>query len=80
MNVKHIAATLAILGSASFSLAGCNKAKEGTEVPAADGAEKKEGSCGEKKDGSCGGEKTEGDAAAAPAEGEGEAAAEPAAE
>ena len=37
MNVKHIAATLAILGSASFSLAGCNKAKEGTEVPAADG-------------------------------------------
>ena len=25
MNVKHIAATLAILGSASFSLAGCNK-------------------------------------------------------
>lgn len=76
MNVKHIAATLAILGSASFSLAGCNKGKEGTEVPAADGAEKKEGSCGEKKDGSCGA-KPEGDAAA-PAEGD--AAAEPAAE
>jgi hypothetical protein len=77
MNVKHIAATLAILGSASFSLAGCNKAKEGTEVPAADGGAKKEGSCGEKKDGSCGGDK-----AAAPAEGEGDAAApaEPAAE
>ena len=73
MNVKHIAATLAILGSASFSLAGCNKAKEGTEVPAADGGAKKEGSCGEKKDGSCGGDK-----AAAPAEGD--AAAEPAAE
>jgi len=74
MNVKHIAATLAILGSASFSLAGCNKAKEGTEVPAADGGAKKEGSCGEKKDGSCGGDK-----AAAPAEGEA-APAEPAAE
>ena len=74
MNVKHIAATLAILGSASFSLAGCNKAKEGTEVPAADaGGEKKEGSCGEKKDGSCGA-KPEGDAAAPPA---GDAAAEP---
>ncbi len=74
MNVKHIAATLAILGSASFSLAGCNKSKEGTEVPAADGAgEKKEGSCGEKKDGSCGA-KPEGDAAAD------DAAAEPAAE
>jgi len=74
MNVKHIAATLAILGSASFSLAGCNKAKEGTEVPAADGA-KKEGSCGgEKKEGSCGGDK-----AAAPAEGEA-APGEPAAE
>lgn len=77
MNVKHIAATLAILGSASFSLAGCNKSKESTEVPAADAAgEKKEGSCGENKDGSCGGTKTEGDAAA-PA---GDAAAEPAAE
>ncbi len=71
MNVKHIAATLAILGSASFSLAGCNKSKEGTEVPAADaGADKKEGSCGENKDGSCGA-KPEGDAA-------GDAAAEPA--
>jgi hypothetical protein len=76
MNVKHIAATLAILGSASFALTGCNKAKEGTEVPAADGGAKKEGSCGEKKDGSCGGDK-----AAAPAEGEAPAApAEPAAE
>ncbi len=77
MNVKHIAATLAILGSASFSLAGCNKAKEGTEVPAADGGGTKEGSCGEKKDGSCGA-KPEGDAAA-PAEGDAAAEA-PAAE
>ena len=66
MNVKNIAATLAILGSASFSLVACNKSKEGTEVPAADAAEKKEGSCGENKDGSCGA-KPEGDAAAEPA-------------
>jgi len=60
MNVKHIAATLAILGSASFTLTGCKK--DSTEVPAADGA-KKEGSCGANKDGSCGAKK-EGDAAA----------------
>ena len=77
MNVKHIAATLAILGSASFSLAGCNKGKEGTELPAADGAEKKENSCGgEKKESSCGA-KPEDETAPA----EGDAAAEaPAAE
>ena len=74
MNVKHIAATLAILGSASFSLAGCNKSKEGTEVPTGDAVEKKEGSCGEKKDGSCGA-KPEGDAAGDAAAGD--AAAEP---
>jgi hypothetical protein len=76
MNVKHIAATLAILGSASFSLAGCNKSKEGTEVPVAEpAAEKKEGSCGENKDGSCSA-KPEGDAAAGDAAA-GDAAAEP---
>jgi hypothetical protein len=77
MNVKHIAATLAILGSASFSLAGCNKGKEVTEVPAADGGGTKEGGCGgEKKENSCGA-KPEGEAAPA----EGDAAAEaPAAE
>lgn len=76
MNVKHIAATLAILGSASFTLTGCKKNAEGTEVPA-EGEKKAEGSCGankdgscngEKKEGSCSGEKTEGDAAA-PADG-----------
>ena len=54
MNVKHIAATLAILGSASFTLTGCKK--DSTEVPAGDGAAK-EGSCGANKDGSCGGDK-----------------------
>jgi len=52
MNVKHIAATLAILGSTSFALVGCKK--EGTETPAGDTAKPADGSCGEKKDGSCG--------------------------
>jgi len=55
MNIKHIAATLAILGSASFTMTGC-KDKGSTEVPGGD-EKKAEGSCGEKKDGSCGGEK-----------------------
>jgi hypothetical protein len=79
MNIKHIAATLAILGSATFTLTGCKK--EGTEVPA--GEEKKaEGSCGEKKDGSCSGEKKEGSCSGekAPAEGGGDAPAEAPAE
>jgi hypothetical protein len=58
MNVKHIAATLAILGSSSFALVGCNKNKEGTETPASDGAKPGEGSCGgDKKEGNCGGAK-----------------------
>ncbi len=56
MNVKHIAATLAILGSASFSLTACGKKNEGTEVPGGDAA-KPEGSCGANKDGSCSGDK-----------------------
>lgn len=59
MNIKHIAATLAILGSASFTMTGC-KDKGGTEVPGGDDVKKPEGSCGEKKDGSCSGEKKEG--------------------
>ena len=42
MNVKHIAATLAILGSASFAMTGCKKSAEGTEVPA-EGEKKAEG-------------------------------------
>ena len=87
MNVKHIAATLAILGSSSFALVGCNKNKEGTETPAADGAGK-EGSCGSEQNGSCSGAKDApgGDAPAdAPggdppaAEGDAPAAAPPAA-
>lgn len=64
MNVKHIAATLAILGSASFALTGCKKAAEGTEVPA-EGEKKAEGSCKGGAEGNCSGNKE-----AAPADGE----------
>jgi uncharacterized low-complexity protein len=72
MNIKHIAATLAILGSASFTMTGCKK--EGTEVPAGD-EKKAEGSCGEKKDGACSGEKKEGSCSGEKKEGaEGDAA------
>lgn len=64
MNLKHIAATLAILGSASFTMTGCKKSGEGTETPDGGGDKAKEGSCGgAKKDGaegSCGGAKGEG--------------------
>ncbi len=65
MNIKHIAATLALLGTASFAVTGCGKkGGEGTEVPA-EGGDKAdgEGSCsGEKADGegSCSGEGGEG--------------------
>ena len=65
MNVKHIAATLAILGSASFALTGCKKAAEGTEVPA-EGEKKAEGSC---KGAAEGGEKPADAPAEAPAAG-----------
>ncbi len=87
MNVKHIAATLALLGSSTFALAGCKK--EGTEAPAGDTA-KPEGSCGAAKDGSCSGAKDApggdapadaagGDAPADAAGGDAPAAAPPAA-
>lgn len=66
MNVKHIAATLAILGSASFAVTGCKKNAEGTEVPAAEGEKKADGSCGAKGDGSCGA-KGDGSCSAKPA-------------
>ncbi len=60
-NFKHIAATLALLGSASFAVTGCGDKKDGTEVPGGDSAvEKAEGSCsgdsGDKAEGSCSGE------------------------
>ena len=79
MNIKHIAATLALLGTASFAVTGCGKkGGEGTEVPA-EGGDKAdgEGSCsGEKADGegSCSGEA--GGEEAGGEEGGGEEAAE----
>lgn len=79
-NFKHIAATLALLGSASFAVTGCgDKKPEGTEVPGGDSAvEKADGSCGgEKAEGSCSGDKAEGSCSGeAAAEGGEEAAAE----
>ena len=64
LNIKEIAATLAILGSGSLMTAGCEKDAPATETPG--GAEAApaagaEGSCGEgKTEGSCGEGKTEG--------------------
>lgn len=58
-NFKHIAATLAILGSASFAVTSCKK--ESTEAPGGSGASGEKSCGGEKKCGgekSCGGEKT----------------------
>ncbi len=75
MNIKDIAATLAILGSGALAMTGCGKDKPATEVPAGDEAAaptgEGEAKCGEGHagEGHCG------DEAAAPA-GEGEAAPE----
>jgi hypothetical protein len=77
-DLKHIAATLAVLGTAAFSLTACKK--DSTEAPGG-GAAAGEKSCGGAN--GCGGhkagdkaegDKTEGDKAAgeAPAEGAGE--------
>ena len=38
MNIKDIAATLAILGSGALAMTGCGKDKPATEVPAGDEA------------------------------------------
>jgi predicted small lipoprotein YifL len=73
-NLKHIAATLALLGTASFTVAGCGD-KKPTEVPgdaahaegegSCSGADKAEGSCsGDKAEGSCSGEAAAPDEAA----------------
>jgi uncharacterized low-complexity protein len=59
VNLKQIAATLAVLGTSAFMVSGCNKDKPATENPT-DAAEKAgEGSCGAEKggEGSCGAEK-----------------------
>lgn len=74
MNIKDIAATLAILGSGAL-MTGCGKDKPATEVPAGDEAAPTDGaeakcSADHKEDGHCG------DDAAAPAEGEAAAGAE----
>jgi hypothetical protein len=73
MNIKDIAATLAILGSGAL-MTGCGKDKPATEVPAGDEAAPTDGA-----EAKCSADHTEeghcGDDAAAPAEGgaEGEA-------
>ena len=71
LNIKEIATTLAILGSGALVLGGCNKDKQATEQPAAEGEKAAEGSCGEKKDGeaSCGEKKAEGSCGEKAAEG-----------
>lgn len=68
MNIKDIAATLAILGSGAL-MTGCGKDKPATEVPAGDEAAPTDGAeakcaAGHTEEGHCG------DEAAAPAEGE----------
>ena len=62
MNLKDIAATLAILGSGALAMTGCGKDKPATEVPAGDeaaptdaGAEAK-CSAGHTDEGHCGDE------------------------
>jgi len=67
LKIKDIAATLAILGTGTLVVTGCNKDKQTTEQPGGAGAaedpaagaeaggEKAEGSCG--GEGGCGGEK-----------------------
>ena len=76
MDLKSIATTLAILGTGTLSLAGCEKDMPATETPAAPSADSAaEGSCGaDKAEGSCGGDKAEGEGSCGgdKAEGEGE--------
>jgi hypothetical protein len=71
LNIKEIAATLALLGSGSLMVTGCEKDAPATETPGGDaaapatpdagGETKAEGSCGEgKTEGSCGEKKAEG--------------------
>jgi len=77
MNIKDIAATLAILGSGALAMTGCGDKKPATEVPGGDeaapptdgGAEAK-CSAGHTEEGHCGDEAAP---AADGAEGEGEA-------
>lgn len=54
-DLKHIAATLAVLGTAAFSLTACKK--DSTEAPGGGGAAAGEKSCGGAN--GCGGHKTD---------------------
>ena len=63
MNLKDIAATLAVLGGGALVMSGCGKDKPTTEVPsgtdpapAADGGEASCGAEGAEGEGSCSGE------------------------
>ena len=59
LNLKTIAATLAVMGSgAVLGACGGSQATKANEVPAAESGEPS-ASCGAKKEGSCGGEKKE---------------------
>lgn len=80
LNIKELAATLAILGSGTLVVTGCNKDKPATETPGGDGAAatdgKAEGTCGEgkaegehKAEGTCGEGKAEGTCGEGKAEG-----------
>jgi uncharacterized low-complexity protein len=71
LNIKEIAATLAILGSGTLMVTGCEKDKPATETPGGDAAAPAaEASCGEgKTEGSCGEGKTEGSCGEKKAEG-----------
>jgi hypothetical protein len=69
-NLKTIAATLAVLGSGSLTLTGCDKDKAATENPGAAAGEHGEASCSANKaEGSCSADKAEGSCSADKAEG-----------
>ena len=73
-DLKHIVATLAILGTGTLGITACDKGGDSTNNPDADAAPADgEGSCsGDKAEGSCSGDKAEGSCSG---EGEGEEAA-----
>ena len=63
MNYKHIATTIALLGSSTLVLTGCNKQKGGTEVPGGEGGEAGEAQCAaddHPAEGHCGGDSADG--------------------
>jgi hypothetical protein len=76
MNLKHIATTIALLGSGALVLTACNKEKGSTEVPGGEGGEAGEAQCAaddHPAEGHCGGDSADGaDAAEGDAEEAGE--------